>query len=107
MADYTVLTDANFAEKTAKGKWLVDMWAAWCGPCKMVGPIIEKLAAEYKGKINVGKMDVDSNQEMPGNFEVMSIPTLLFIKDGVLIAKEIGAKPEESLKADIKKHLGV
>ena len=107
MGDYEVLTDANFAEKTKHGKWLVDMWAEWCGPCKVVGPVIEKLAAEYKGKIHVGKMDIDANQETPGKFEVMSIPTLLYLKDGVLIKGEIGAKPEESIKADIKKHLGV
>ncbi len=107
MGDYTVLTDTNFEEKTKSGKWLVDMWAAWCGPCKVVGPTVEKLAAEYKGKIHVGKMDVDANQNTPGKFEVMSIPTLLYIVDGKVVGKEIGAKLEESIKADIKKHLGV
>lgn len=107
MADYTVLTDANFDTQTAKGKWIIDLWAAWCGPCRVLGPRIEQLATEYKGKIHVGKLDVDANQKIPEKFEVMSIPTILFIKDGVVIGKEIGAHSEENLKGFIKKYLGV
>ena len=78
-------TDANFAAKAHKGVTVIDFWAEWCGPCKMIGPIVEELAHEYDGKALVGKMDVDNNQEIPLQYGVRAIPTIIFLKDGKLV----------------------
>ncbi len=85
------ITDNNYKEILAGGKpVVVDFWAQWCGPCKMVAPIIEELAAEYEGRVVVGKCDVDDNSDMTVEYGIRSIPTVLFIKDGKVVDKQVG-----------------
>ncbi len=98
------ITDANFDELAATGKpVVVDFWATWCGPCKKIAPEIEALAKEYEGQAIIGKCDVDSNDGLTGKFGVRNIPTVLFIRDGKVVDKQVGAAPksvfEEKLKA--------
>jgi thioredoxin 1 len=101
------VTDENFATSIegAEGLAMVDFWAAWCGPCRMVAPIVEQLATEYQGKVTVGKLDVDSNQRTASRFNVRSIPTLLFFKDGKLVDTVVGAVPKPALDRQIQEHL--
>jgi len=96
------LTDANFDELLNAGKPLVvDFWAEWCGPCRMVGPIIEELATEYDGTVNIGKMDVDNNVDTVAQFGIRNIPTILFFKEGQLVDKLVGAAPKPTLVSKI------
>jgi len=99
MADI-VITDSNFQTEVATSKTpvVVDFWAPWCGPCRAVSPIVEELAKEFVGKIKVGKLNVDENQETAGQFGVMSIPTLLFFKDGKPVDSIVGVKSKEDIK---------
>ena len=99
------LTDANFTEKVKEGLSVVDFWAVWCGPCRMIGPIIEELSMEYKDKVLVGKVDVDSNHEVSMRYGVRSIPTILFFKDGEVVDKHVGATSKQVLKDKIEHHL--
>ena len=101
------VTDANFGDvvEGTDGLAMVDFWAAWCGPCRMVAPVIEQLATEYEGKIKVGKLDVDANQRTASRFNIRSIPSILFFKDGALVDTVVGAVPKTHLEERIKKHL--
>tara|TARA_B100001245_G_scaffold66121_1_gene46017 strand:- start:2036 stop:2356 length:321 start_codon:yes stop_codon:yes gene_type:complete len=92
------ITDSNFNDVISKNKTvLIDFWAEWCGPCRMIGPIIEELANEYEGKAIIGKVDVDSNQESSIKYGVRSIPTILTFKDGKIVDRQVGAVPKETL----------
>lgn len=106
MAEVTV-TDQNFQTEVLQADLpvLVDFWATWCGPCKMVSPIVEELAKEYEGKLKVGKMDVDQNQNTSSQFGIMSIPTLMFFKKGQPVKSIIGAQGKEALKRAVEEVL--
>ena len=92
------ITDSNFNDVISKNKTvLVDFWAEWCGPCRMIGPIIEELANEYEGKAIIGKLDVDNNQKSSVKYGVRSIPTILTFKDGEIVDRQVGAVPKETL----------
>jgi thioredoxin 1 len=98
MAKTIEITDANFDEIIKSDKpLLVDFWAEWCGPCKMIGPIVEEIAGEYEGQAVIGKVDVDSNPAVAAKFGIRSIPTLLFFKDGQIVDKQVGAVPKAVL----------
>ncbi|MCP3894663.1 MULTISPECIES: thioredoxin [Bacteroides] len=98
-----VITDDNFKELLAEGKpVVVDFWAPWCGPCKMVGPIIEELATEYEGQVIIGKCDVDENTELPAEYGIRNIPTVLFFKDGAMVDKQVGAVAKSAFIEKIK-----
>lgn len=98
------LTDANFEELVIKSDKpaIVDLWAEWCGPCRMVGPIMEELAKEYDGQVVVGKLNVDDNVETPNEYGIRNIPTILFFKDGKLVDKQIGAAQKSVFAAKIQ-----
>jgi len=96
-------TDGNIKEIINSGKPVViDFWAEWCGPCRMVGPLVEELAKEYDGKVVVGKMDVDENSETPETYGIRNIPTILFFKDGQLVDKQVGATQKAVLAAKVE-----
>ena len=101
------LTDDNFeSEVNASEKpVLVDYWATWCGPCKMVGPIVEEIAIEFSDKLKVGKLDVDNNQASAAKQNVMSIPTLLIFKEGQVVAQQVGALSKTQLTEFIETHI--
>jgi thioredoxin 1 len=107
MADIMEVSDKDFdaeimgADKPA----IVDFWAEWCGPCKMVSPIVEELAKEYKDKVKVAKMDVDQNRETPAKFGIRNIPTLIFFKNGEVAKTIIGAQPKSFIEEELKKLL--
>ena len=96
------VTDANFEELVNAGKPMVlDFWAEWCGRCRMVSPIIDELATEYEGKVTIGKMDVDNNNDVVAQFGIRNIPTVLFFKDGKLVDKQVGAAQKSAFVAKI------
>jgi thioredoxin 1 len=101
------ITDGNFAAEIeqAEGLAMVDFWAAWCGPCRMVAPVVEQLAADYAGQVKVGKVDVDDNQQTAARFNISSIPSILFFKDGKLVDTVVGAVPKPALERKIQEHL--
>ncbi|HCY7371667.1 TPA: thioredoxin [Staphylococcus aureus] len=99
------VTDADFDSKVESGVQLVDFWATWCGPCKMIAPVLEELAADYEGKADILKLDVDENPSTAAKYEVMSIPTLIAFKDGQPVDKVVGFQPKENLAEVLDKHL--
>ena len=100
-----VLSDDNFDAEIGNSEvpYLVDFWASWCGPCQIIAPAVEELAREYRGKIKVGKMNVDENPLTPAKFGIRSIPTLFLFKEGQLVDKIIGAVPKGTLEDLIKR----
>jgi thioredoxin 1 len=100
-------TDSNFEAEVLKSDKpvLVDFWAEWCGPCRMVGPIVDEIANEYEGKVSVGKMNVDENPDIPSKYGIRSIPTLLVFKNGELVEKIVGAVPKSSITSKIEPHM--
>ena len=101
------LTDENFDEEVTSSEKpvLVDYWATWCGPCKMVGPLVEEIASEYSGKLKVGKLDVDNNQASASQQNVMSIPTLHIFKEGQVVAQQVGALSKNQLAEFVEPHI--
>jgi len=102
-----IFTDQNFETEVLKSTIpvVVDFWAPWCGPCKVVSPIIEELAGEFEGKVKVGKLNVDDNQAMASEYGIMSIPSIVFFKDGKPIKTMIGAQSKENFKKGIEETL--
>jgi thioredoxin 1 len=100
-------TDGNFEEMVVKADKLavVDLSAEWCGPCRMVSPIIHELAADYEGRIIAGELNVDENPDVTARFKVRNIPTVLFFKNGEVVEKQVGAVPKATYKAIIEKHI--
>lgn len=99
-------TDANFKSDVLDSNKLsvVDFWAEWCGPCRAIGPVIEELAKEYDGKVNIGKLNVDHNPEVSMNYGITSIPAILFIKNGQVVDKLVGAQPKANFVKKIESH---
>ena len=102
------ITDSNFEEVVLKSNVpvLVDFWAEWCGPCRMVGPVVEELAKEYEGKAVVGKLNVDHNPQVATTYGIMSIPALLYFKDGKVVDKQVGAVPKHILAGKLQTQIG-
>ena len=96
MGKYIELTSANFEETTKEGVSMVDFWAPWCGPCRMIAPVIEELAADFEGKANVCKVNTDEEQELAVKFGVRSIPTILFMKNGEVVDTMVGASSKQA-----------
>ncbi|MDQ0224668.1 thioredoxin [Metabacillus niabensis] len=101
----THVTDETFTNETSEGVVLVDFWAPWCGPCKMIAPVLEELDSDMGDKVKIVKVDVDENQETAGKYGVMSIPTLLVLKDGEVVDKAVGYQPKEALADVLNKHV--
>jgi len=97
-------TDANFQKDVLESDKLtmVDFWAEWCGPCRAIGPVVEELATQYAGKVNIGKVNVDNNSNVSTNFGITSIPAILFFKNGQVVDKQIGAVPKSVLDKKIQ-----
>lgn len=101
-----VLSDSSFDEALfSSDLLLVDFWAEWCGPCKMIAPILEEIGVEKKGRLEIGKLDVDDNMETARRYEVMSIPTLILFKKGQPVARLVGARSKSALLREIETHL--
>ncbi len=102
------VNDSNFDQDVLKSEQpvLVDFWAAWCGPCRAIAPIVDELAQHFQGKIKVGKMDVDRNSATPMRYKVTGIPTLLVFKGGQVVEQLVGYRPKEAIQQALEKHIG-
>jgi thioredoxin 1 len=108
MSNAIAVSDTDFESQIEKheGLAVVDFWATWCTPCRVIAPILDQLAIEYSGKAKVAKLDVDHNQQTASRFNVRSIPTILFFKDGKLVDQVVGAVPKVALENKFKQHVG-
>lgn len=106
MSNTTAVTDGNFAQEVEQnpGLTIVDFWATWCGPCRMIAPVLDQLATEYAGKVKVAKLDVDTNIKTATRFNVRSIPLLLFFKDGKVVDQIVGAVPRAHIESKLQQH---
>lgn len=106
--DLITLTDDNFQKEVLESKEpvLVDFWAVWCGPCRAIAPAVEELAREYKGRVKVGKLDVDENQQVAGKYGIRSIPTLMVFKGGQVVDQLLGAVPKSRMADALNKSVG-
>jgi thioredoxin 1 len=106
MGNTVAVSDSDFAQEIEQheGLAIVDFWAAWCGPCRMIAPIVEELAVQYEGKVKVAKLDVDANMQTATRYNVRSIPMLLFFKDGKLVDQIIGAVPKATIEGKLQAH---
>ncbi len=107
-ADILTLNDTNFDEQLTRlaGPILVDFWAAWCGPCKVVAPLIEELAREFDGRAHMAQVNIDENGDLVNRFGIRSIPTLLVFKGGKVVDQLVGAAPKERIRRLVERHLG-
>jgi thioredoxin 1 len=105
MSDLITLNGENFSETLANGTVLADFWAPWCGPCRMIGPIIDELAADFAGKAKVCKLNVDENQDLAAKYDVMTIPTIVVFKDGNEVERIVGVRPKDELADALTKNL--
>lgn len=104
---YTIVNEQNFQKEVLESEMpvMADFWAEWCGPCKVLGPIVEELSNDYSAKLKVVKINVDENNSLAGRFGIMSIPTLKFFKGGKIVGELIGAAPKPMIESEIKKYL--
>ena len=106
MGKYVELTSSNFDETVKEGVTLVDFWAPWCGPCRMIAPVIEELAAEYEGKATIAKVNTDEEQELAVKFGIRSIPSILFFKDGQVVDQMVGAASKQAFAEKLDSLIG-
>jgi len=106
MGKYVELNNSNFDETVKEGVTLVDFWAPWCGPCRMIAPVIEELAAEYEGKATIAKVNTDEEQELAVKFGIRSIPSILFFKDGQVVDQMVGAASKQAFAEKLDSLIG-
>ena len=106
MSDLQILSDADFGSAIAGSKpVLVDFWAEWCGPCKLIAPVLEEISAEYGEKLTIAKLNIDENPQSPASYDVMSIPTMVVFQDGVEKKRIVGARPKAAMVAELSEFL--